>query len=74
MSQLLRMDEMGPGASSWDLEVCWMFNEAPADDEVVAWVRAAVAGDFQPEHVNGYPMRPDAGSIDLVCSLLVYGF
>jgi len=43
-----------------------MSNEAPADDEVAARVRAAVAGDFQPEHVNGFPMRPDQGSIDLV--------
>ena len=31
---------------------------------------AAIAGDFQPEHVNGFPMRPDAGSIDLVRFLL----
>ena len=37
-------------------------------------VRAAVAGDFQPEHVNGFPMRPDVGSIDLVSSFLTYGF
>ena len=42
-----------------------MSNEAPADDEVTARVRAAVAGDFQPEHVNGFPMKPDEGSIDL---------
>jgi len=34
MSQPLRMDEMGPGVSSWDLEACRMSNEAPADDEV----------------------------------------
>jgi hypothetical protein len=40
------MDEMGPGVSSHDLEACWMSNEAPADDEVTAKVRAAVAGDF----------------------------
>jgi len=74
MSRPLRMDEMGPGASSQDLEACRMSNEAPADDEVAAQVRAAVASDFQPEHVNGFPMRPDAGSIDLVSSFLVYGF
>jgi len=74
MSRPLRMDEMGPGASSRDLEACRMSNEAPADDEVAARVRAAVAGDFQPEHINGFPMRPDAGSIDLVQSFLVYGF
>ena len=74
MSRPLRMDEMGPGVSSWDLEACRMSNEAPADDEVVARVRAAVAGDFQPEHVNGFPMRPDKGSIDLVSSFLAYGF
>jgi hypothetical protein len=47
-----------------------MSNEAPADDEVAARVRAAIAADFQPKHVNGFPMRPDAGSIDLVCFLL----
>jgi len=74
MSRPLRMDEMGSGASSWDLEACRMSNEAPANDEVAARVRAAVAGDFQPEHVNGFPMRPDAGSIDLVRSFLVYAF
>ena len=73
MSQSLRMDEMGPGISSWDLEACRMSNEAPADDEVAARVRAAVAGDFQPEHVNGFPMRPDEGSIDLVSSPSAYG-
>ena len=32
-----------------------MSNEAPADDEVTARVRAAVAGDFQPERVNDFP-------------------
>jgi hypothetical protein len=51
-----------------------MSNEAPADDEVAAQVRAAIAGDFKAEHVNGFPMRPDAGLIDLVCSFLVHGF
>jgi len=45
-----------------------MSSEAPADDEVAARVRAAVAGDFQPDRVNGFPMRPDEGSIDLVSS------
>jgi len=74
MSRPLWMDEMGPGVSSRDLEACRMSNEAPADDEVAAWVRAAIAGDFKPEHVNGFPMRPDVGSIDLVCSLLVHSF
>jgi len=74
MCQLLRMDEMGPGASSRDLETCRMSNEAPTDDEVTARVRAAITGDFKPEHVNGFPMRPDAGSIDLVRSFLVHGF
>ena len=68
MSRPLRMDEMGPGVSSQDLEACRMSNEAPADDEVGTRVRAAVAGDFQPEHVNGFPMRPDQGPIDLVSS------
>jgi len=43
-----------------------MSNEAPTDDEIAARVRAAVVGDFQPERVNGFPMRPDEGSIDLV--------
>jgi len=57
---------MRPGVSSRDLEACRMSNEAPADDEVAARVRAAVAGDFQPKRVNGYPTRPDEGSIDLV--------
>ncbi|XP_021319233.1 UPF0329 protein ECU05_1680/ECU11_0050-like [Sorghum bicolor] len=42
-----------------------MSNEAPADDEVTTRVRAAVAGDFQPEHVDGFPMRPDQASINL---------
>jgi len=74
MSQPLRMDEMGPGVSSQDLEACRMSNEAPADEEVAARVRAAVAGDFQPEHVNGFPMRPDQGSIDLVSSFPAHGF
>jgi len=73
MSRPLRMDEMGPGVSSRDLEACRMSNEAPASDEVTARVRAAIAGDFKSEHVNGFPMRPDAGSIDLVCCFLVYG-
>ena len=60
------MDETGPDVSPRDLMACRMSNEAPADDEVAARVRAAVAGDFQPEHVNGFPMKPDEGSIDLV--------
>ena len=72
MSRPLRMDEMGPGVLSGDLEACRMSNEAPAEDEVAARVRAAIAGDFKPEHVNGFPMRPDVGSIDLVCSFLVH--
>jgi len=46
MSRPLRIDEMGPGVSSRDLEACRMSNEAPADDEVAARVRAAIAGDF----------------------------
>ena len=74
MSRPLRMDEMGPNVLSQEVEACRMSNEAPADDEVAAWVSAAVAGDFQPEHVNGFPMRPDEGSIDLVSSFLAYGF
>jgi hypothetical protein len=63
------MDEMGPGVSSRDLEACRMSNVALADDEVAARVRAAIAGDFKSQHVNGFPMRPDEGSVDLVCFL-----
>jgi len=74
MSQPLRMDEMGSGASSRVLEACRMSNEAPADDEVAARVRAAVAGDFKSKHINGFPMRPDQGSIDLVRPFSTYGF
>jgi len=37
---------MGPGVSSHTLEARRMSNEAPADDEVAARVRATVAGDF----------------------------
>jgi len=74
MSRSLRMDEMGPGVSSRDLEACRMSNEAPADDEVAARVRVAAAGDFQAEHVNGFPMRPNEGSVDLVSSLSTHGF
>ena len=66
MSRPLRMDEMGLGVSSHDLEACRMSNKAPADDEVATRVRTAVAGDFQPERVNGFPMRPDEGLINLV--------
>jgi len=62
------MDEMGPGVSSRDLEACRMSNKVLADDEVAARVRAAVAGDFQPERVNGFPRRPNEGLIDLVSS------
>ena len=51
-----------------------MSNEAPADDDVAARVRAAITGDFQSEHVNGFPMRPDVGSIDLVSLFPAYGF
>jgi len=74
MYRLLRMDEMGPGVSSRDLEACRMSNEAPEDDEVAARVRAAVAGDFHLEHVNGFPIRPDRGSINLVSPSPMYGF
>ena len=73
MSRPLRMDEMGPGISSRDLEACRMSNEAPADDEVAGRVRAAVAGNFQPEHVDYFPMRPDQGSINLVSPFPIYG-
>jgi len=73
MSRPLRKDEMGPGVPSRVLEACRMSNEAPADDEVAARVRAAVAGDFHPEHVDGFPMRPDQWSIDLVSPFPIYG-
>jgi hypothetical protein len=43
------MDEMGPDVSSRDLKACRMSNKAPSDGEVAARVRAAIAGDFQPE-------------------------
>ena len=72
MSRPLRMDEMGPGVSSRDVEACRMSNEALADDETAARDRAAIVGDFKSEHVNGFPMRPDEGSIDLVCSSLAH--
>ena len=49
MSRPLRMDEMGPGVLSRDLEACQMSNEVPPDKEVAARVRATIAGDFQPE-------------------------
>jgi len=65
---------MGPGVSSRALEACRMSNEAPADDEVAARVRVAVAGDFQPEHINDFPMRLDQGLIDLVSPFPIYGF
>jgi hypothetical protein len=73
------MDEMDPCAPSRDLEACRMSNEALLDEEVAARVRAAVSGDFQPEHVNSFPMKPEEGYYDLVspsshCHLpLVFG-
>jgi hypothetical protein len=74
------MDEMGPRAPLRDLEVCRMPNEALLAEEVAARIRAAVSGDFEPEHVNSFPMKPDEGYSDLVspsshCYLpLVFGF
>jgi len=68
MSRPPRMDEMGSGVSSRDLEACRMSNEAPTDEDVAARVRAAVAGDFLPEHVNSFPMKPEEGYYDLVSS------
>jgi len=65
------MDEMGPSVSYRDLKACQMSNEVLADDVVTARVRVAVAGDFQPERVNGLPMRPDEGSINLVSLFLL---
>jgi len=72
MSRPLRMDETGPGVLSRDLEACWMSNVALANDEIAARVRAAIAGDFKSKHVNVFPMRPDEGSLDLVCSFLAH--
>ena len=57
---------MGPSVLSWDLEACRMSNKAPSDEEVAAWVRATVAGDFQPKQVSGFPMKPEEGYYDLV--------
>jgi len=65
---------MVPSVPSRALEACWMSNEAPMDDEVTARVRVAIAGDFQPEHIDGFPMRPNHGSIDLVSPFPMYGF
>ena len=61
MSQPLRMDEMGPGVSSRTLEACRMSNEAPADDEVAARVRATIAGDFQPGARQRLPHEARSG-------------
>ena len=55
MSRPLRTDEMGPCVPLRNLEAYRMSNEAPPDEEVAARVRAAVAGHFQPEQVNGFP-------------------
>jgi len=57
---------MGPRVPIWDLEACRMSNKMLPDEEVTARVRATVAGDFQPEHVNGFPMKPKKGYYDLV--------
>jgi hypothetical protein len=56
-----------------------MSNMAPSNEEVVARVSAAVAGGFQPEHVNSLPMRAEEGCPNLVSffcyhySILVIG-
>jgi len=74
------MDEIGLRVPSRDLEVCRMSNEALPDEEVAARVRAAVSGDFQPEHVNGFPMKPKKDYYDLVsllshcCLPPIFGF
>ena len=59
---------MGSGVSSQDLKACRMSNMLPSNEEVAARVSAAVAGGFQPEHVNSLPMRPEEGCLDLVSS------
>ena len=66
MSRPLRMDEMGLGVLSRDLEASRMSNEAPTDEDVAARVRAAITGDFQPEQVNSFPMKLEKGCLDLV--------
>lgn len=66
ISRPLRMGEMSPHALSRDLEVCQMSNEALPDEEVAARVMAAVSGDFEPDSVNSFPMKPDNGYFDLV--------
>ena len=57
---------MGPRVLLWDLEACRMSNKVLPDEEVTARVKAAVSGDFQPELVNGFPMKPKKGYYDLV--------
>ena len=59
---------MGSGVSSQDLKACRMSNMLPSNEEVAARVSAAVAGGFQPEHVNSLPMRPEEGCLDMVIS------
>jgi len=60
------MDEMGPHVPLWDLEACRMSNEALLNEEVAARFMATITGDFQPEQVNGFPMKPEEGYYDLV--------
>jgi len=36
-----------------------MSNKVLLYEEVAARVRVAVSGDFQPEHMNGFPMKPE---------------
>ena len=70
---------MGPCTPSRDHEACCMSNEA-LPKEVAAKVRVAVLGDFQPKHVNSFPMKPDEGYFDLVSpssyrhSILLFAF
>jgi len=66
MSRPLRMNEMGPRAPDQDLKACRMSNEALPDEEVATRVRAAILGDFQPESVNSFPMKPNKGYFHLV--------
>jgi hypothetical protein len=71
---------MAPRVPFRDLEACRTSNEALLDEEVAARVRAAVLGNFQPEQVNGFPMKSEEGYYDLVSpssychSTLVLGF
>ena len=66
MSRPLRMDEMGLHALSQVLKACRMSNKALPNKEVATSVRAVVSGDFKPELMNSFPMKPDEDYLDMV--------